>query len=67
MTAIAPCNGNSQRCHAMLSGTVAGMAAGLAIGLALADCDFDDSRSKILVIFYHLIAMAAKPGHGAMP
>lgn len=45
----------------------AGLAIGLAIGLALADCDFDDSRSKILVIFYHLIAMAAKPGHGAMP
>ena len=64
MTAIAPCNGNSQRCHAMLSGMffdiLADMAAGLAIGLYLADCDFDDARSIILVIVYHLVAAAAK-------
>jgi len=43
------------------------MVAGLAIGLALADCDFDDARSIILVILNHLIAAPAKLDHGAMP
>ena len=33
----------------------------------LANCDFDDAKSKILVIFYHLVAAAAELGHGAMP
>ena len=28
---------------------------------------YEGDKSKILVIFFHLIAAAAKPGHGAMP
>ena len=51
----------------MLSGMLADMAARLALGLGLADCDFDDARSIIFVILYHLVAAAAKLGHGAMP